>query len=295
MNRFRELEDPTAEMLLSLLEDAYEDQVIIDNLLYDFFEELVDDFEELFDEFEEDEELILGEPTNLRDHPRVYQEILKQENELWGVLAGTIMIAMTSLIGSSMQRTYTNSMTRTYQLFEPYIPQAQILRKEVPVKITDTYFTSNILPIPWCQDGKLYSQRLYGHVAQFQSKLNFVLEKGIKEGKGYDWMVQAWRKLTGSLAYDAARLIKTETVAMWSQATKAAYLNMGIVYIEIVGDAACGQICTDYVGEVIPLRDAELGDELPPYHPNCACSYIAYEEVADEEIEVEVELEMVND
>ncbi len=184
MNRFRELEDPTAEMLLTLLEEAYEDEVVIDNLLYDFFEELVDDFEELFDEFEEDEELILGEPTNLRDHPRVYQEILKQENEEWDKLMERAWVWMMASTEECLKRTYKESLEMTYQLFEPFIPQAKYLKDSVQVQITDTYLTNNVLPIPWCQDGKIYSQRLYGHVANFQSKLNFVLETGIKEGQG---------------------------------------------------------------------------------------------------------------
>ena len=292
MNRFSELNEPTAEMVLSLLEEAYEDEVIIDNLLYDFFADLVDDYEELFDEFEEDEELILGESFNLNNHPKVYGEILKKENEVWNILAGTIVLGMTAVVGKSMQRSYKETMSRTYELFQPYIPQAKPLLDAVPVQITDTYITQKILPIPWCQDGKVYSQRLYGHVANFQSKLNFVLEKGIKEGKGYDWMVESWRKLTHSLAYDAARLIKTETVAMWSLATKEAYTQMGITYVEIVGDAACGQICTEFVGEVIPLAEAELGWELPPYHPNCACNYIAYEEIVDGEEAIELEIDL---
>ena len=55
----------------------------------------------------------------------------------------------------------------------------------------------------------------------------------------------------------------------------------GIEYVEIIGDAACGGICLDYVGEAIPLREAELGDDLPPYHPNCACSFCAYEEFVE--------------
>jgi hypothetical protein len=55
-----------------------------------------------------------------------------------------------------------------------------------------------------------------------------VLEEGITNGKGIDWMMDSWRKLTGSTAYDTARLLKTETMAMWSQATKDAYLEMGI-------------------------------------------------------------------
>lgn len=88
-------------------------------------------------------------------------------------------------------------------------------------------------------------------------------------------------KLTGSTAYDTARLLKTETMAMWSMATKSSLLEMGIEFVEIVGDAECGGICLDYVGEAVPLREAEIGDLLPPYHPNCACSFVEYVESAN--------------
>ena len=178
----------------------------------------------------------------------------------------------------AMKRSYKETYVFTIQLFSPSLPIGRQVDLKNNIKITDTYITEKVLKIPWCQDGKTYSQRLYGNVANFQSKLNFVLEQGIVKGKGMEWMQQAWRKLTHSSASATARLLKTETVAMWSKATKDAYLDMGIEYVEIIGDAACGEICTDYVGEVIELREAELGDQLPPYHPNCACSYIAYED-----------------
>jgi hypothetical protein len=80
-------------------------------------------------------------------------------------------------------------------------------------------------------------------------------------------------------------------MAMWAQATKASYLDMGIEYVEILGDAACGSICTEYVGDIIPLKEAELGDDLPPYHPNCACSFVAYEEPIETDNIYEEELD----
>lgn len=147
--------------------------------------------------------------------------------------------------------------------------------------ITDTYITESKIKIPWCKDGKIYSDRLYGHVANFSSKLAFVLEEGLTNGKGIDWMIKSWRKLTGATVYEATRLIKTETMAFWSRATKDSYLEMGIEYVEIVNDFACGEICLDYQAGPIPLREAEIGDLLPPYHPNCACSFIAYTEATD--------------
>ena len=95
-------------------------------------------------------------------------------------------------------------------------------------------------------------------------------------------MMWAWQKLAGGTAYNTARLLKTETMAMWSRATKDAYLEMGIEYVVIVGDAECGGICLDYVdGDPIPLAEAEIGDLLPPYHPNCACSFVAWEETTE--------------
>lgn len=93
-----------------------------------------------------------------------------------------------------------------------------------------------------------------------------------------DWMIESWRKLTKSAAYETARLLRTETMAMWSLATKKSLLSFGVEYVKIVGSAKCGKICVDHVGEAIPLAEARLGHMLPPYHPNCACSFVKYVE-----------------
>ena len=83
-------------------------------------------------------------------------------------------------------------------------------------------------------------------------------------------------------------------MAMWSIATKTAYIEMGIEYVAIVGDAECGGICLEYVDtDPIPLADADIGDLLPPYQPTCACSFVAWEETVqvpadEEEIEEEI-------
>ena len=188
------------------------------------------------------------------------------------------------VISESMAQTYQQTMAKTFEMFN-YAKAMDTVggpkSLNVTVQTTDTYIKENVLKIPWCQDGKTYSERLYSNVANFHSKLAYVLEEGITNGRGMDWMQQAWRKLTGSAAYDTARLLKTETMAMWSLATKQAYLEMGIEYVEVIGDAECGGICLDYLDSPIPLAEAELGDLLPPYHPNCACCYVAYTENVD--------------
>lgn len=131
---------------------------------------------------------------------------------------------------------------------------------------------------PWCKDGKTFIDRVEANTKDMDDKLRMVIIQGIKRGWSLEKMTQVLRTITGMAAYKAARLLRTETMAVYSKVTKEMYLEKGIEYIEIIGDAACGGICLDYVGEAIPLREAELGDDLPPYHPNCACSFCAYEE-----------------
>ena len=277
MNKFSEYSKPTAELLLSLLEQAYEDEIEIDRALEEISSEVTNEFKKLIKELTKSGKIDLDKEVPLRDYPSLYTEIKTIEKKEWDKRMDSLFSWLNVVYSKSLTNSYKNTVVKTYEMFSPAL-NLQPIDKMPLIQITDTYITSNVLQIPWCQDGKTYSQRLYSTVANFQKKLNFVLEEGITKGKGMDWMNEAWRKLTASSAYESARLLKTETAAMWSLATKETYLAIGIEYVEIVGDAACGGICVDYVGEAIPLRDAELGDELPPYHPNCACSYVAYQE-----------------
>ncbi len=289
MNKYNKYIEPTVEMLLQMLEEAYKDEYKFDIFLYKVSEEVIKNYEKELKKLLK-KGIDLNKRIDIYDNPNLYSLVKELENKEWEHIISCAWFAM-MVYEDSLTRTFKDTFIQTQILFAPSISTLpSSLGKEyfdTKVQITDTYITSHYLKIPWCQDGKIYSDRLYGHVANFQSKLNYVLEQGITQGKGMDWMIEAWRKLTGSTASAAARLLKTETVAMWSQATKEAYLDMGIEYIEIVGDAECGGVCLDYVGDVVPLREAELGAELPPYHPNCACSYIAFEETKEGNIEQE--------
>ena len=290
---FNKYVEPTLELVLSLLAAASEDEAYLDRALYKMSEEIFAELKKEIEKLVKDGKIDLKQKINLSNNPTILTALkLIEQEQLRKFTEYTWMGAQ--VIGESMKRTYTDTLAATYQMFnytkaiDPHNLTTGPKSLNAAVQITDTYITEKVLNVPWCQDGKVYSQRLYGHVAQFQQKLAYVLEEGISKGKGMDWMMESWRKLTGSTAYDTARLLKTETMAMWSIATKSAYLEMGIEYVEIVGDAACGTICAEFVdGTPIPLAEAEIGGLLPPYHPNCACSYVAYEETVEVPIEEE--------
>lgn len=285
INRYAQ---PTIELVLSLLARAYEDEAKLDRVLQELSDDVFQELAKELTKLEKSGKIDLSKPFDLRRNPNVYQALKRYETIQLRRLTDYYWIGH-QVIKESLTRTCLDTLNTTYNIFhytkryDPYYITSTPDIKQL-VQIRDTHIYDHYIKIPWCQDGKTYSDRLYGHVSQFQAKLAYVLEEGISNGRGLEWMQESWRKLTGSTAYDTARLLKTETMAMWSQATKDAYLEMGIKYVEILGDAECGGICLDYVGEAIPLAEAMLGDELPPYHPNCACSYVAYEEAVPAEL-----------
>lgn len=287
---FNKYVEPTLELVLSLLAAAYEDEAYLDRALYKMSEEVFAELKKEIEKLAKDGKIDLEQKINLSNNPAILAALKRIEQEQLRKFTDYIWMG-SQVIGESMKRAYTDTLAATYQMFnytkaiDPHNLTTGPKSLNAAIQVTDTYITEKVLNVPWCQDGKVYSQRLYGHVAQFQQKLAYVLEEGISKGKGMDWMMESWRKLTGSTAYDTARLLKTETMAMWSTATKSAYLEMGIEYVVMVGDAECGGICLDYVdGDPIPLAEAEIGDLLPPYHPNCACSFVAWEEAVPVEL-----------
>ena len=289
---FNKYVEPTVELVLRLLADAYADEDKLDRVLKELSEEVWKEVEAELKRLEKSGTLNLSNSFNLLHNPNAYRALKRIEQIQLRKLTEYYWIGY-QVITESLTHSYLTTLNTTYDMFgytkafDPYHLTVKENNALHPfVKVRDTHVFEHVLKVPWCQDGKVYSDRLYGHVSQFQQKLSFVLEEGIIRGKGMEWMQWAWRELTKSTAYNTARLLKTETMAMWSLATKSAYLEMGIEYVVIVGDAECGGICLDYVdGDAIPLAEAELGDLLPPYHPNCACSFVAYEESVPVELE----------
>ena len=284
MNVFSEYSQPTIDFIWELLEDAYEDEDKLDKLLAEIADDVFKEVRKILTDLQKSGRIDLEKKIRLGDHPAIYKALKDIEYKEWRDFTEWCWIGY-QVITESLMRTYRETLTWTYDTFRPKIPSAPTAQSlDVQIKLSNNYIDSHYLKIPWCQDGKTYSDRLWGNTANFQSKLSYVLEQGVARGKGIDWMIDEWEKLTKTAGYEVARLLKTETMAMWAEATKEAYLDMGIEYVEIINPEPCDEVCSDYVGEIIPLAEAELGDELPPYHPNCVCDFHAWrEEVSADE------------
>ena len=272
-NNIKSYDDELA-IVLKLLENTK----IVENEILDEFEEV---FKELVKLYEE-------------EFPFYFKNGIINEREL-AILVASLMNGKGSIetrikttldeIESKVRQLQNNRLMAWLILDYEYTAQKTAASINLDytqylIKMTPQQKKEKVLQ-PWCKDGKTFIDRVKANTKDMDKKLRLVIIQGIKRGWSIEKMTEVFRTITGTAAYKAARLLRTETMAVYSKVTKEMYLEKGIEYVEIIGDAACGGICLDYVGEAIPLREAELGDDLPPYHPNCACSFCAYEEFVE--------------
>lgn len=269
----------TADLIVELLKDADRLNIKLDKLLHGISEDTLKQALEELKELEKNGKIDLRNGIDLSRNEGIYRTLKEIENNIWNKFMDYCWIGQ-QIIADSLIQTQLNTFNTTYQIFGYPELQVQYGTKESNgLMIIGTHDLQRNIQIPWCKDGKIYSQRLHNNLANLQLKLTRMLNEGITRGKGIEWIERAWREITKSGAYEIARLLKTETMAFWGTSTKSAYLDMGIEYVMIVNDVACNAICVEFVdAEPIPLVEAEIGGMLPPYHPNCACSFIAYTE-----------------
>ena len=178
-NKFASLLAPTQEMLEFLLAQAYSNEKELDKLLANISNEIAKEIKKMIKEKNIDlNKIDIYTNRDIRDNINQIEILLNERaNEmrfLWYNL-------LTFTLSNTYKETYKQTMNLVYNIKNntsagmPFIPQT---------RITDTYITSHYLKIPWCQDGKTYSDRLYGTVANFQNKLDYILTQGITNGYG---------------------------------------------------------------------------------------------------------------
>jgi SPP1 gp7 family putative phage head morphogenesis protein len=72
-------------------------------------------------------------------------------------------------------------------------------------------------------------------------------------------------------AYQARRLVRTEINYVQNQATLEEYKDAGIERYEFGAflDDRTSEICEEHNGHIYNVKDAKVGVNCPPMHPNC--------------------------
>ena len=126
--------------------------------------------------------------------------------------------------------------------------------------------------------GKNYSQRIWGNTDILAENLSEILGGAMISGQSIAKTSRQVRERFGVAKYYADRLVRTETNHFNNEADAMAYEEMDVekyVFLATL-DTRTSTICQEMDGEVIPLKEREVGKNFPPLHPNCRSKTRAY-------------------
>lgn len=110
---------------------------------------------------------------------------------------------------------------------------------------------------------------------RFEGRLG-AIKAGMLDGfAAGDSPVEIARRLSADLeGYEKGRLltiVRTEIGLASEAGIRDEFRAQGIERVEVIGDSGTDSLCTDHIGNVYSIDDA---DSLPLYHPNCFCSVV---------------------
>lgn len=126
--------------------------------------------------------------------------------------------------------------------------------------------------------GKNYSERVWNNTEALASKLEETLTTGLMQGKGSRKMAAEIEDLSDYGKMASERLIRTETTYVANAAEMESYKECDIdkyVFVATL-DLRTSDICREHDGKIIEVKKGVSGDNLPPLHPYCRSTTIAY-------------------
>ena len=126
--------------------------------------------------------------------------------------------------------------------------------------------------------GSNYSKRIWKNTDKLANDLEEILTRGLLSGISGKKMATELNKRMQSGRYEADRLIRTEVNYVAGQARLKAYGDTGAkkyIYIATL-DLRTSAVCRKLDKTIHLVKDAEVGVNFPPMHPNCRSVDSAY-------------------
>ena len=163
--------------------------------------------------------------------------------------------------------------------FNAYYRNVYNLQKGMKVAyqfdMLDPELIDSMLKSRW--SGKNYSNRIWDNTNALAESLKDEMLMGVLTNKTEKEMADTIMNKFAVGAYQARRLIQTESAAMTAFADQQAFKDAGIekeMFIA-VHDSRTSQICQHHDRSIVEIAKAKVGVNVPPLHPNCR-SHIPY-------------------
>lgn len=133
----------------------------------------------------------------------------------------------------------------------------------------------NIVNMPWAGN-KTFSQRIWKDVDRLKNIIKDQIPKTIVTGnlKG---LIKGLETEFNTSKFNAKRLVLTESARVHNKTRLDKYKDLGVKEVEILAtlDLKTSEICREKDRTKVRLEKAEIGIDLPPFHPHCRTVFIA--------------------
>lgn len=126
-----------------------------------------------------------------------------------------------------------------------------------------------ILSTNW--SGQMFSERVWDNTNALADGLKHDMLVGIMAGKSEQHMADDIMSRCGVGAFEARRLVRTETTCVANMAELYGYKELDIDEYEFSAclDSRTSDLCRELDGKVFKRNSAQAGVNLPPMHPFC--------------------------
>lgn len=140
----------------------------------------------------------------------------------------------------------------------------------------DPTLVDHMLKSAWYD--KNYSKRIWGNAQNLGNELKDQLMLGAIMGKTHKEMSKTLQDKFAAGAANCERLVRTEMAAFINSIDLVNFKDAGIekeMFIA-VHDGRTSKICQQHDRSIINVKDAQIGVNVPPLHPNCRSHMIPY-------------------
>lgn len=177
-----------------------------------------------------------------------------------------------SLIFENLFKTYEHNFYSTSYLLYRTMDDFSFTKR-----VTKEYFDW-MAKKPWTSDGKTFSDRIWKDQKTLVDELYKEFTVSATRGSN---LKEAARRMSRKMDVSykkCLRLLNTEDSFFSNKAVMDAYQNTTAEEYMILAtlDRKTCEICGDQDTKHYKIKDAKVGVNMPPFHPNCRCTTVVY-------------------
>ena len=201
------------------------------------------------------------------------EEVLYQINKEIDTLTTTQSIKLTSMLENTARETYYKSIF-DMQKFKGIGTSFALIDKKT---------INNILSYPW--SGRDYSDRIWSNREKLKDVIKQEITQMTIQGKGNREVAKNIAEKMNTSYKNAIRIVDTEHAYVTAQAKKKSFESIGADKYQLLAtlDNRTSKTCQSLDGKVFLIKEALVGVNYPPLHPNCRTVPLPYLDDAEEE------------